>query len=148
MTRRKLRDSIFKILFRVEFNEIDEMQEQIEFGLEVVNEPEDYDEDKEQEELLPIEEVDSIYITDKVKAVIDNLEEIDNTIVELSEGWGINRIGKTELAILRLAIYEIRFDSDIPDSVAINEAVELAKIYCQESAKSFVNGVLARVVAK
>ncbi len=148
MTRRKLRDSVFKILFRVEFNEIDEMQEQIELGLEVINEPEDYDEDKEQEELLPVEEEDALYITNKVKAVISNLEEIDNIIGELSEGWGINRIGKAELAILRLAVYEIRFDSDIPDSVAINEAVELAKVYCQDSAKSFVNGVLARVVVK
>jgi N utilization substance protein B len=60
--------------------------------------------------------------------------------------WTLDRIGKAELAVLRLAIYELKFDEDIPQGVAINEAVELAKEYGQEGSGAFVNGVLARLV--
>ena len=66
-------------------------------------------------------------------------------IKEISSGWKLERIGKAELAILRLAVYEMKYDEDVPFKVAINEAVELSKIYCNEDAKSFVNGLLAKV---
>jgi N utilization substance protein B len=63
-----------------------------------------------------------------------------------SEGWSTNRLGKAELAIMRLAVYEIKFDDEIPNSVAINEAVELSKKYGGDNSSSFVNGVLAKII--
>jgi N utilization substance protein B len=62
------------------------------------------------------------------------------------EGWTLERVGKVELTILRLAVYEIKYDESVPDTVAINEAVELSKKYGQEDAGSFVNGILAKVI--
>ncbi len=130
MTRRQLRENIFKILFKLEFNSVDEMPEQMEFSLEDIED---------------ISEKDEAYITDKTNKIISLIRDIDAIIGEISSGWKLDRIGKAELAILRLAIYEMKFDEDVPFKVAINEAVELSKIYCNEEAKSFVNGVLAKV---
>ncbi len=74
------------------------------------------------------------------------MEKTQNIIEKNSVGWSISRFGKTDLAIMRLAIYEIKFDDDIPAKVAINEAVELAKRYGGAQSASFINGVLAKVV--
>lgn len=130
MTRRQLRENIFKILFKLEFNSVEEMPEQMEFSLE--DNPD-------------IEEKDVNYITDKTNKIISLISDIDDIICNVSAGWKLDRIGKAELAILRLAIYEMKYDEDVPFKVAINEAVELSKIYCNEEAKSFINGVLAKV---
>ncbi len=130
MTRRMLRENIFRILFKLEFNSIDEMKEQIDFS---VNDIEN------------IEPEDEAYIINKTNKIISLVDDIDAVIEQISAGWRIERIGKAELAILRLAIYEMKYDSDVPFKVAINEAVELAKIYCNDDAKSFVNGLLAKV---
>ncbi len=130
MTRRQLRENIFKILFKLEFNSVEEMPEQMEFSLE--DNPD-------------IEEKDVNYITDKTNKIISLIADIDDIICNVSAGWKLDRIGKAELAILRLAIYEMKYDEDVPFKVAINEAVELSKIYCNEEAKSFINGVLAKV---
>ena len=92
-----------------------------------------------------ISDKDAAYITDKTNKIIGLISEIDAIIKEVSSGWQLDRIGKAELAILRLAIYEMKYDEDVPFKVAINEAVELSKIYCNEDAKGFVNGVLAKV---
>ncbi|MBQ9934991.1 MAG: transcription antitermination factor NusB [Lachnospiraceae bacterium] len=130
MTRRQLRENIFKILFKLEFNSVEEMPEQLEFSLE--DNPE-------------IDEKDVNYITDKTNKIISLIADIDDIICNVSSGWKLDRIGKAELAILRLAIYEMKYDADVPYKVAINEAVELSKVYCNEEAKSFINGVLAKV---
>ena len=130
MTRRQLRENIFKILFKLEFNSVEEMPEQVEFSLD---------------ETPNIEDKDVTYITDKTNKIISLIGDIDSIICQVSSGWKLDRIGKAELAILRLAIYEMKFDEDVPFKVAINEAVELSKIYCGEEAKSFINGVLAKV---
>lgn len=130
MTRRTLRENIFRILFKLEFNSVDEMKEQIDFS---VNDIED------------IQPEDEAYIIDKTNKIIGLIDDIDAVIEQVSDGWRISRIGKAELAILRLAVYEMKYDSDVPFKVAINEAVELAKIYCNDDAKSFVNGLLAKV---
>ncbi len=130
MTRRALRESIFRILFRVEFNSIDEMKEQIDFSINTIED---------------IDTSDEEYIVHKTNKIISLMDEIDHIIEGISEGWHIERIGKAELAILRLAIYEMKYDEDVPFKVAINEAVELAKIYCNEDAKSFINGLLAKI---
>lgn len=83
-------------------------------------------------------------VTARYVAVLDKLDEIDEKIKKTSKGWSIDRIGKVELAILRLAVYEIEYDDDVPTGVAINEAVELAKTFGQKDSYSFVNGVLAK----
>lgn len=130
MTRRKLREKIFSILFRYEFNSAGEMQEQIEYSLSSIDNLEPEDEE---------------YIIDKTNKIIGLVDDIDAVIAKISDGWKVERIGKAELAILRLAIYEMLYDESVPYKVAINEAVELSKIYCNEDAKSFINGLLAKV---
>lgn len=133
MTRSNIREHIFKILFRVEFHSVQELEQQIRYHLNDVAEATDKD---------------IKYITDKVKAIVDKLSELDETIDTVSEGWPSSRLGRAELTILRLAIYEMNYDEDIPVNVAINEAVELAKKYGADNAPSFINGVLAKVIKK
>ena len=72
-------------------------------------------------------------------------QELDDVINKYSKGWKANRLPKVNLAILRLAIYEIKYLDDVPNSVAINEAVELAKKYSGEGDYSFINGILGSV---
>ncbi len=128
MSRRKLRESIFLLLFRIEFNTREELEEQAETFYQQVE-----------------GEEDRIYIRNKLTSLLDELPLIDEKIREICQGWRLSRLGKTELAILRLAVYEILYDEDIPTGVAINEAVEIAKIYSSEEAPRFVNGVLAKL---
>lgn len=130
MTRSAQREQAFQILFRLEFNEASEMEEQENLFFDL-SENQLSDTDKET-------------IKAKVDNVIANLSTIDNNLNEKVTGWDISRIGKVELAILRLAVYEILFDDDIPTGVAINEAVELAKKFGPDSSGSFINGVLAK----
>lgn len=142
MTRSELREHIFKLLFRVEFNDIDDIPEQMQFYFES---PVGDDEDS----VIPaISEKDSLYIKDKYEKIAGMLPKLDEIIDEASKGWKSNRIGKVELTILRLAVYEMKYDDDIPIGVAINEAVELAKKFGQEESSSFINGILSGVVDK
>ena len=76
--------------------------------------------------------------------IAEKLPEIDKLINETAIGWDTQRMGKVELTIIRLAVYEIRFDETVPTGVAINEAVELAKKFGQEGSSGFVNGILAK----
>lgn len=131
MKRSEIRERIFQLIFRVEFNSEEELREQLEWYFE---------------DFSTIKEEDKIYMTHKIDTILDSLEEIDEIILSICKGWRLERLGKTELAILRLAVYEIKKDEDIPTGVAINEAVELAKKYCNENAPRFVNGVLAKLV--
>ena len=94
----------------------------------------------------PADEADSEYIQKKSADIFLRLKEIDEIIDKNADKWKSDRMGKVELAVLRLAVYEILFDEDIPGKVAIDEAVELAKKYGQDSSGSFVNGVLAKVI--
>ena len=75
-------------------------------------------------------------------------EEIDRMLNETSEGWKTSRMGKVDLAILRLAVYEMFFDEDVPVSVAINEAVELGKRFGTDDSSSFINGILGKLAKK
>ena len=126
MSRRKVRETIFLLLFRIEFNTQEELQEQMKWYFE---------------ERPDVEAKDQLYIG----SILKRLPEIDDKIHSICEGWRLERLGKPELAILRLAVYEITNDANIPTGVAINEAVELAKIYCSEEAPRFINGVLAKL---
>ncbi len=130
MSRRELREQIFKFIFRAEFNEMDEMPEQEKLYLE--------------DDELNLEEKDADYISNKSEKILEKLNELDQMIDDEALGWTTSRMSKVDLSILRLAVYEIRFDEDVPTGVAINEAVELAKKYGQEESPSFVNGVLAK----
>ncbi len=133
MSRREIRERIFKLLFRVEFYRAEEMEEQKELFLEDL---EDFPEEATQK--------DKQEVTEKYDAIVGKLPEIDAMIDEKAVGWSSRRMGKVDLAIIRLAVYEICFDEQIPTGVAINEAVELAKSYGQDGSAAFVNGVLAK----
>lgn len=132
MTRREIRESIFKLLFRVEFHPQECLEEQEELFFESEDAPAEEDTESAQ------------YIRDKYEAILEKLTDIDAAIDEKSEKWSTSRMSRADLTIIRLAVYEIIYDESIPTSVAINEAVELAKKYGQDSSSGFVNGVLAR----
>ncbi len=130
MSRREMREQLFKLLFRVEFNSREELAQQEAFFFE------DEENGSGQEE--------NAQISEKFNKIIEKLENIDQSLNEKVQGWDTGRMGKVDLTILRLAVYEITFDEEIPTSVAINEAVELAKKFGQDSSPAFVNGVLAK----
>lgn len=133
MSRREIREHIFKLLFRIEFHDREDMEQQKELFFE---EEEDFPEN--------VREKDKREIAVKYDAISEKLSEIDRMIDEKATGWNTKRMGKVDLAIIRLAVYEICYDEQIPTGVAINEAVELAKAYGQDNSAAFVNGVLAR----
>lgn len=130
MGRSELRQHIFRMLFLIEFNGKDEMPEQIEFYLDKIEE---------------LSEKDRDYIVNKHEAIVEKLEEIDSLLNEYTTGWKTSRMNKVDLSILRLAVYEIKWDEDVPAGVAINEAVELAKKFSSEEGPSFINGVLGKI---
>ena len=131
MTRRELRENVFKMLFRVEFYEEGEMTGQL--GMM-------------DDELENIKEEDAAYINNKCSEIIAKIPELDEAINASTTGWKTSRMGKVDLSIIRLAVYEIKYEEDGPAKVAINEAVELAKLYGTDNSASFVNGVLAKFV--
>lgn len=93
-----------------------------------------------------IKKDDESYISNCLHGVEENLTIIDGYIEKYARGWKINRIGKVELAILRLSIYEMLYINDIPRAVSINEAVDIAKKYCSSESPSFINGILDSVL--
>ena len=131
MTRREIREQVFKMLFRVEFYNQEEMSEQIALC---------------EDDACSWKEKDKTYIFEKVEKISEKLEEIDAKINEVSEGWKTGRMGKVDLTLIRLAVYEMLYEEDVPAKVAINEAVELAQQYGTANSPSFVNGVLAKLV--
>lgn len=132
MTRSEMREHVFKLIFRVPFHDKNELREQIDYYFD---------------DLTDVNEKDYEYIKNKALLVCELSDELDEKINSVSEGWPVDRIGKAELAIMRLAVYEMLYDDDIPVNVAINEAVELAKSYgSDDNTASFVNGVLAKLV--
>lgn len=129
MTRRQLRENVFKMLFRVEFHDDKELPEQLILF---------------EDEVEPISEEEKIYMTNKYKDIYAHIEELDAAINEVSKGWKTTRMGKVDLTLIRLAVYEIRFEEEIPVKVSINEAIELAKKYGTDDSPAFVNGILAK----
>ena len=130
MSRTELREHIFRMLFRVEFNNAEEMKEQEQFYFDELEEATGKDQE---------------YILNKYRTIDEKKEEIDKLLNEVTEGWKTSRMNRVDLTILRLATYEIKWDEDVPTGVAINEAVELAKKYSSDDGPAFVNGVLAKV---
>lgn len=126
MTRKMAREEAFILIFEKVFT-----KESTEDILALANESRD---------LVPDDYIKTVF-----SGVYDNVEELDNIISSTAVGWKIERISKTALCILRLALFEIKFMDDIPISVSINEAVEICKKYATTEDASFVNGILSTV---
>lgn len=131
MKRSEIRENIFKLVFCGDFHASDELSGQVESYFE--------------EELPEISEAEHAYIAEKFEKIKNQVTEIDAKINEVAKGWKTDRMGKAELAILRLAVYEMLYDEDVPVKVAINEAVELAKKFGGDDSPAFVNGILAKL---
>ena len=131
MNRSSIREQAFKLLYSLEIKKDINEAEQIDLYLESNN--------------IKDEEAVS-YIKDAIFGIDKNKKDIDEKIVQnLKSNWKLERVSKIDLTILRLAIYEIKY-KDLPYKVAINEAVELAKKYGEDTSKNFVNGILASIV--
>lgn len=147
MTRRELREHCFKMLFCADFYPAEETGAQIEQYFESPEE-DDYAPDGTYEVIHSVEldVYDSDYLRKKTVGIIGKIPELDEKINYVAEGWKTKRMGKVELTILRLALYEMLFDEEIPQKVAINEAVELAKRFGGDESPAFINGILAKLV--
>lgn len=130
MNRRELREHIFKLLFMKEFAGEDEMPEQLEMYFD---------------SLAPLHRNDQEYMEKKYSLVQEMLPEIDEMLNDASSGWKTSRMSRVDLAILRLAVYEMKYDEEVPVKVAINEAVELAKMFGGQESSNFINGVLGKL---
>jgi N utilization substance protein B len=125
-----MREHIFKLLFMTEFNTQQEMPEQLSFYFD---------------SLEDLSEKDQGYMQEKYGQILAHLGEIDDLLNDTSKGWKTKRMNRVDLTALRLAVYEMRYDEDVPVGVAINEAVELAKRFGGETSGSFVNGILGKL---
>ncbi|MBP5427537.1 MAG: transcription antitermination factor NusB [Clostridiales bacterium] len=129
MGRRASREVVMKLLYQLELQK-GNRQEQIDLVLEDGS----------------FSSNDKNYILDVVDGVYEHEQEIDGMIEKALKGWMIDRISKLELAVLRLAIYEIKYREDIPVKVTFNEAIELTKKYVGPDKTSFINGLLGTYV--
>ena len=130
MGRSELREHIFKMIFGLEFSENEQINEQLELYLD---------------QLVDVQEKDYDCMLEKAKGIAGKVAEIDQIINENTTGWKTSRMNKVDLSILRLAVYEMKWDEDVPVKVAINEAVELAKRFSGEEGPAFINGVLGKI---
>ncbi|MBO5150431.1 transcription antitermination factor NusB [Anaerotignum sp.] len=129
MSRRSARKNAFFLLFQMDFNEAAEFEQVKELFF------------AEKEE--PVEEGDKAFILSEVEGTREHMAEIDALIEQSAKGWDPERMNKVDLAILRLAVYEMKW-GETPVGVAINEAVELAKKFSSDEAPAFINGVLGK----
>ena len=129
MSRRSARKNAFFLLFQMDFNEAAEFEQVKEIFF------------AEKEE--PVEEGDKAFILSEVEGTREHMAEIDALIEQSAKGWDPERMNKVDLALLRLAIYEMKW-GETPVGVAINEAVELAKKFSSDEAPAFINGVLGK----
>ncbi len=138
-SRHIIREHIFKMLFDLNFHPGSETDEQIALYFDQVE-----DEDDIPHPPAALSDEERAYADEKVQAITGKINEIDREIERVSVGWKVRRMPKADLSILRLAVYEIRYDDQIPAGVAINEAVELAKTYGTDATPGFVNGILSK----
>ena len=132
MSRRKARDTAFKCVYQIQFDLGMDIKDLITSNIEA---------DLNNEE-------ECKYINEVVIGIKENIESIDNVILSKLKGWTIARIAKIDLAILRLAIYEIIYVKALSNKVSANEAVELAKTYGDDNSAKFINGIIASVIAE
>lgn len=146
MIRRQIRETAFRILFVLNFCPADQMQDQLNlyFTDHTELEIDDLTEEEDQKAVIRLDQASWPEITAKCLGTAGHLPEIDRIIEESSEGWKLSRLTKVDLTLLRLAVYEMKFEN-LPSGIAINEAVELAKRYGTDKSPAFVNGVLAKI---
>ena len=132
MRRSEQREHIFKLLFMTQFNSENEMSDQVSMYFDTLGE---------------LEEKDQEAIQNKYQHILEHLDEIDQILNEYSRGWKTTRMNRVDLTALRLAVYEMKMDEEVPVGVAINEAVELAKLFGGEDSGSFVNGILGKIAS-
>lgn len=142
MKRREIREHLFKALFRRDFYSKKEISEQGQFYFEFQFE----DELKESEMECKVSEKDEELILKRLDDIMVKLPQINRLLDEAADKWELSRMAKVDLTLLRLSLFEIMFDRDVPVAVAINEAVELAKKYGGDSSPSFINGILANCI--
>jgi len=133
MNRRKSREIATRLIFEISINK--------ESYVDII---ENFRENTEEK----IEDIDFEYVIRVLKGVSENEAQINETISKYLVKWKLERLPKMNLAILKMATYEILFDEDIPNKVTINEAIELAKRYGDDNAPSFINGVLNTLIKK
>ena len=133
MNRRKSREIATRLLFEMSINK--------ESYVDII---ENFRENTEEK----IEDIDFEYVIRVLKGVSENEAHINETISKYLVKWKLERLPKMNLAILKMASYEILFEEDIPNKVTINEAIELAKKYGDDNAPSFINGVLNNLIKK
>ena len=139
MNRHRIREQVFSLLFQYPFYPEDQLKEQIDLSLnEAVV--------REEEGERPLSEEEKKFLSERVFDIVQKIPELDEIIGKTSVNWSVGRIAKVDMTILRLAIYEMKYDSEVPQKVAVNEAVELAKRYGEEDSFKFINGILARFV--
>lgn len=131
MSRKKSREKAMELLFSITLSK-DSVEEAIEVFVD------NYEDN--------IKELDLDYIKNLLNGVEANKEEIDKIIEKNLQNWKLDRISKVNLTILRLGVYEIAFDENVPKKVALNEAIELGKLYSDQKSVSFINGVLDKVL--
>ena len=138
MSRKQDRAHVMKLVFQLEY-ECDPSKIMKEYFDSFLDAEEDSPKETEHES------IEHKFIEKEFNGVVSDLTEIDRIIAENTSKWQIKRISKADLAILRVAIFEMLFNDDVPPGVAVNEAVELAKIYSSDDAPAFINGVLGRI---
>ncbi len=147
MTRREMREHCFKMLFGVGFYPASETAVQAE---QYFASPEEDDTTEEGRleiiHQVNVEEKDRLFLIDRVEGMSARIPELDEKINNVAQGWKTRRMGRVELTILRQALYEMLYDGEVPEKVAINEAVDLAKKYGGKDSAAFINGVLAKLV--
>jgi N utilization substance protein B len=131
MNRRKSREIAMKLLFEMSIN-----KESYEDIIESFKENTDVD----------LNDIDISYITKVLAGIHENGKEIDKCIEKHLIKWKLDRLSKMNLAILRISTYEILFEEEIPDIVSVNEGIELAKKYGEDSSPAFINGILAKMI--
>ncbi|MCR1970426.1 transcription antitermination factor NusB [Clostridium cochlearium] len=149
MKRKKSREMTMQLLF--------EMIIKKENYMEIINTLKEASEDEEDingilgekkeidKERIDLDEVDLEYLIHTLKGVQENIEVLDEHIEKYLKNWTLNRLAKVDLAILRLCSYEILFSNEVPNNVAINEAVELAKKYGDDKSPAFINAILDKI---
>ena len=125
MKRRDAREALFVLLYEMSFNTPEELEETILRAKET-------------------RDIEDAYIMQSIHGIYDHLEEIDQKIAAHARGWSFERLSRTTLAIMRISIYEMHF-AEIPYTISINEALELAKKYDHDQAPTFINGILNAV---
>ncbi len=141
-TRSNTRNHVFNLVFQLEFFEHSEIKDILSKYYEILEAEEEME--KRKDESFRALKINKSILEKQIFDLTSKLSDIDEKIKACSENWEISRIDKVDLAILRLAIYEILFD-DVPTKVAINEAIELAKEYSSEKSYRFINAVLGKV---